>query len=60
MRNPAGTVLGAVVVFFLTVFASLAISVSSLQEVEQDQIRLYVTMPSGSSLENTDEDGQQN
>lgn len=55
MRYPAGTVMGAVVIFFITIFASLAISVSSLQEVEEDQIQLYVTMPSGSSLETTDE-----
>jgi ABC-type multidrug transport system ATPase subunit len=55
MRYPAATVLGAVAVFFITVFASLLISVSSLQEVELDQIQLYVTMPSGSSLEKTDE-----
>ena len=55
MRNPAGTVLGAVAIFFLTIFISLAVSVSSLQEVEEDQIQLYVTMPSGSSLETTDE-----
>ena len=55
MRYPAATVLGAMAIFFITVFASLAISVSSLQEVEENQISLYVTMPSGSSLEKTDE-----
>jgi len=55
MRYPAATVLGAVAAFFLVVFISLAVSISSLQEVENDQIRLYVTMPSGSSLETTDE-----
>ncbi|MCW0484178.1 efflux RND transporter permease subunit [Gaoshiqia sediminis] len=55
MRYPAATVLGAVAVFFLTIFISLAISVSSLQEVEESQLQLYVTMPSGSSLEKTDE-----
>ncbi|MGQ8338113.1 efflux RND transporter permease subunit [Sunxiuqinia sp. A32] len=55
MRYPAATVLGAVAVFFLTIFISLAVSVSSLQEVEQDEIQLFVTMPSGSSLETTDE-----
>ena len=59
MRYPAATVLGAVTVFFLTVFISLAVSVSSLKEVEEDQIQLYVTMPSGSSLEKTDETVQQ-
>lgn len=55
MRYPAATVLGAVAIFFLTVFLGLAVSVSSLQEVEESQISLYVTMPSGSSLEKTDE-----
>ncbi|WP_321288797.1 efflux RND transporter permease subunit [uncultured Sunxiuqinia sp.] len=55
MRYPTSTVLGAVLIFFVTIFVSLAISVSSLQEVEEDQIQLYVTMPSGSSLEVTDE-----
>ncbi|WP_423130075.1 efflux RND transporter permease subunit [Gaoshiqia sp. Z1-71] len=55
MRNPAATVLGAVVVFFLTVFIALSVSVSSLKEVEENQIQMYVTMPSGSSLEKTDE-----
>ena len=54
MRNPAGTIIGGVTVFFLVVFISLAVSISSLQEVENKEIRLYVTMPSGSSLETTD------
>ncbi len=55
MRNPATTVIGAIIVFFITIFLSLAVSMSSLQEVEQTDVRLYVTMPSGSSLEKTDE-----
>ncbi|MGV8091675.1 MAG: efflux RND transporter permease subunit [Mangrovibacterium sp.] len=55
MRHPAATILGAVAAFFLMVFISLAISVTTLREVEVDQIKLYVTMPSGSSLETTDE-----
>lgn len=54
MRFPAGTIIGGVVIFFLTVFISLAVSISSLQEVENKEVRLYVTMPSGSSLETTD------
>jgi multidrug efflux pump subunit AcrB/ABC-type multidrug transport system ATPase subunit len=55
MRNPAGTVLGAVAIFFITIFLSLTVSVSSLTEVENDEIQLYVTMPTGSSLQKTDE-----
>ncbi len=55
MRHPAATILGAVTAFFLMVFISLAVSITTLREVEADQIKLYVTMPSGSSLETTDE-----
>ncbi len=55
MRNPAGTIIGAVVVFFLMVFISVAMSTSSLTEVESDQITISVEMPSGTSLEKTDE-----
>ena len=55
MRHPAVTILGAVAAFFLMVFISLAISITTLREVEVDQVKLYVTMPSGSSLETTDE-----
>ncbi len=54
LRFPARTIIGGVTVFFLVVFVSLAVSVSSLKEVENKEIRLYVTMPSGSSLETTD------
>ena len=54
MRNPAATIIGGIVVFFLAIFISLAVSISSLQEVETKEINLYVTMPSGSSLETTD------
>ncbi len=54
MRFPARTVIGAIVLFFLTVFIVLAISVNSLQEVEEDQFMVYVTMPTGSTLEATD------
>ena len=59
MRFPAATIIGGIVLFFLAVFISLAISVNSLQEVENKEIRLYVTMPSGSSLENTDKTVQE-
>ncbi|MGV8140170.1 MAG: efflux RND transporter permease subunit [Mangrovibacterium sp.] len=55
MRNPVATILGAVIVFFLMIFISLSVSITTLREVEADQIKLYVTMPSGSSLETTDE-----
>lgn len=58
MRNPAATVIGGLVVFFITIFLALTVSVSSLTEVENDEIQLYVTMPTGSSLDKTDEQVQ--
>jgi len=54
MRKPAATVIGAIVVFFIAVFTVLALSVSNLEEVEEDQFSIYVTMPTGSTLEKTD------
>ncbi len=54
MRGPATTIIGAIVLFFLTVFIVLAISVNSLDEVDETQFSIYVTMPTGSSLESTD------
>ncbi len=59
MRFPAATIIGGIVLFFLAVFLSLAVSINSLQEVENKEIRLYVTMPSGSSLETTDKTVQE-
>ncbi len=54
MRVPARTIIGAIVLFFLTVFIVLAISVNNLDEVEETQFKVYVTMPTGSTLESTD------
>jgi len=55
MRTPARTVIGAIVLFFLTVFIVLAISVNNLSEVEEEQFSVYVTMPTGSTLDATDQ-----
>jgi multidrug efflux pump subunit AcrB/ABC-type multidrug transport system ATPase subunit len=54
MRNPASTIIGAIVLFFLTIFIILAVSVNTLDEVEETQFSIYVTMPTGSTLESTD------
>ncbi|MBK5202463.1 MAG: efflux RND transporter permease subunit [Prolixibacteraceae bacterium] len=55
LRHPLTTILGAVLLFFLTIAISLSISVDSLKEVTQNQISVSVTMPSGSTLETTNE-----
>jgi multidrug efflux pump subunit AcrB/ABC-type multidrug transport system ATPase subunit len=54
LRGPASTIIGAIILFFITVFAVLAISVNNLEEVEETQFSIYVTMPTGSTLEATD------
>jgi len=54
MRYPARTIIGAVTIFFLSVIICMAISVNSLNEVENNEFQVYVTMPAGSGLETTD------
>ncbi len=54
MRAPITTVVGAIALFFITVFSVLAINVNRLEEVEEDRFPVYVTMPTGSTLNSTD------
>lgn len=54
MRRPGATIIGAIVIFFITIFSVLAVSVNNLEEVEEDEFSVYVTMPTGSTLEKTD------
>lgn len=54
MRSPGKTIFGALMVFFITLLISLGVSFISTQEAEIKDITLYVTMPSGTTLENTD------
>ena len=54
MRNPAGTIIGTLAIFFAALLISLSLSVSSTKEVETSSFRLSVTMPSGSTLDKTD------
>lgn len=55
MRKPAQTIIGALVVFFITLGLCLTNTTNALQEVQTDQIDLYVTMPTGSTLDKCDE-----
>ncbi|NJO69589.1 MAG: ATP-binding cassette domain-containing protein, partial [Bacteroidetes bacterium] len=54
MRYPARTVMGAFGIFFLSLLISLGISMIKLEEPELVNLTLYVTMPGGTTLENTD------
>ncbi|HAF28655.1 MAG TPA: ABC transporter ATP-binding protein [Bacteroidales bacterium] len=54
MRSPGKTILGALGIFFITLLISLGVSFIQTQEAEIKDITLYVTLPSGTTLENTD------
>ncbi|MFW5773920.1 MAG: efflux RND transporter permease subunit, partial [Tangfeifania sp.] len=55
LRSPAGTIIGAIVVFFITIFIVLAVSVNNLEEVDENRFSIYVTMPTGATLDATDQ-----
>lgn len=55
MRNPGPTIIGVVVLFFTTIVISMSVSVTRLSELETDQVDLYVTMRTGTTLEATDD-----
>ena len=54
LRKPAQTIIWALVLFFVTVFICLAVSMSTLQEVKTNAFRINVTLPSGSTIESSD------
>ena len=54
LRNPAPTIIGVLILFFGTIITTLAVSVNQLSELETQQITLYVTMPTGTTLDATD------
>lgn len=53
-RRPAATIIGGLVLFFITVGLSFIVTATSLNEVETDEMNLFVTMPQGSTLSSTD------
>lgn len=55
MRNPGPTIIGVVILFFLTIVISMSVSVNQLSELEANQVDLYITMRTGTTLEATDE-----
>lgn len=54
LRHPARTIISGLVLFFLTTFAVLAININAQEEVETEQIDVFVTMAKGSTLDKTD------
>jgi multidrug efflux pump subunit AcrB/ABC-type multidrug transport system ATPase subunit len=54
MRFPLRTIVSAVVLFFMSLIIALALSLNVQEENQAEDINLYLTMPSGSTLETTD------
>jgi len=54
LRNPAKTIAGAVIVFFITILSCMALDSDSLQKTEIKQFDVYVKMASGSTIQSTD------
>jgi len=55
LRNPAPTIIGVLILFFGTILTTLSVSVNKMSELETNQITLYVTMPTGTTLNATDD-----
>ncbi len=53
-RRPLFTVVGGLVLFFLTIGLSLLVSLSGPSQVEKSELNLFVTLPQGATLESTD------
>jgi multidrug efflux pump subunit AcrB/ABC-type multidrug transport system ATPase subunit len=54
MRNPARTIMGAIILFFITLLISLGLSFIKTQQTENTYLNLYVYLSGGSTLDKTD------
>lgn len=55
LRRPTQVILVALVALLITVVLSTSLSLNTLKEIESDSFNVYITSPSGSTLEKTDE-----
>jgi multidrug efflux pump subunit AcrB/ABC-type multidrug transport system ATPase subunit len=54
MRNPGVTIIGAIIVLFVTLILSLTMNIQQMRDVDSDRFNVYVRMGTGSTLDNTD------
>ena len=54
MRNPGVIIFGSIILLFVALILSLSTATRQNREVDSDRFNIYVTMPAGSTLENTD------
>ncbi len=53
-RKPAATIIGGLVLFFVTIGLSFIVSFANSNEVETGEMNMFVTMPQGSTLASAD------
>lgn len=54
LRNPIQTILSGIALFFICILLSLTISLTEEQEAVTSELRIYVNMQAGSSIETSD------
>ena len=54
MRNPGVAIFGAVILLFVTLIVMFTTTVMESRDVDTDRFNIYVTMRTGSTIENTD------
>lgn len=54
LRNPVATIVTVLLIFFITIFSCLSVSLNKMQEVDISQVKVSMTMPTGSTLEYSD------
>ena len=54
MRYPGVTIFGSLALLIVTLLIALSTSTTQKREVDADRFNIYVTMPTGSTLESTD------
>lgn len=55
MRHSGVTVIGAVILLFVTLLLALSFNVEKMKEVDSDRFNIYVRMETGSTLEKSDQ-----
>lgn len=54
MRNSGVTIIGAIILLFVTLILSITLNVQQMKDVDSDRFNIYATMQTGSTLDNTD------
>ncbi|MCC8173897.1 MAG: efflux RND transporter permease subunit [Odoribacter sp.] len=55
LRKPVLVVISSIIILAITVILSLTLTLNTLKEIETDSFDLYITSPSGFTLERTDD-----